>query len=126
MEFRFKGFKGYVKAENGKITCHDADPGCKYMQKLVEKAENWVDAWQEADKPDYDFLSEKAKQQVDRKKEGYALKRFTERVKRWIIRGDDHDKIIRLWFAWLGEDATMEAAQYLYEQHLYSILKEEE
>lgn len=133
MKFSIKGLKGYVTARDGVITCHGPE-NAKYMKKLVEKAQLWVDAWTETAKPDIEFLSPMARQIVEQvETDGFAYQNFCERVADNITSGThDRERAIELWVNWLNyqievknfsKNAIREAATHLYEEQMFDILK---
>lgn len=120
MELRTKGLNGYVEFTEGKITPH-GDIETKYMQHLMKRAENIQRAWNEADKPEIEYLSSEARKIVENLQvHKFALDNFDLRLQKQIETGLDREHAIELW-----ENLTKnrEAAEYMFEQQMYRILK---
>ena len=122
MIIKYPSLAGHVEIKDGEIIPH-GDPSTKYMQSLLDRAENWKQAWDKADKPDIEYLSDKAREIVETIEiNHHALHNFSLRIKKQIETGLDRDHAIELW-----ENLTKnrEAAVYLFEQQMYEILREE-
>jgi len=132
VKFKIQNLKGYVELNDGEITCHKSSPKTLYMKKLIEKAENWKQFQDESTKPDFDKLSEDAKEIVEKalnEREGYAFDKFTERMRNAFMRGESNlQERVELWQGWLHtitNKDVKEAGEFLAELHEYEILHEE-
>ena len=132
MRFSIPNLKGYVELNDGEITCHNSSPKTLYMKRLIEKAENWRQFQNESTKPDFDKLSDDAKEIVEKaiqEREGYAFDKFTERMRNAFMRGESNlQERIELWQGWLHritDKDVSEAGEFLAELHEYEILHEE-